>query len=491
MLGLFGKIGRIKESGKLLLNFSRSMGSVSMADIDLFKSYLGENNVITDPDELRSANTDWMKQYFGNSPVILRPKTTAQVSAIMRHCDSVGLKVVPQGGNTGLVGGSVPVADEVILSMSNMRDIISFDENSGIVVCDAGCILQNVDDWLREKDHIFPLDLGAKGSCHVGGVVATNAGGLRLLRYGSLHGSVMGLEVVKADGTVLDLLKELRKDNTGYDMKQLFIGSEGTLGVITKVAVACPAKSNSVQLAMLACPSFDAVRKVVKKARTDLGEILSAVEFLENCCLEMEIEQLGVRSPFESKSAYYMMIESSGSNNDHDVEKMSTFLEEVMEEGLVEDGTLAQSEQAFHELWALREDITLGLAAKGHMYKHDVSLPMQSMADVLEAVREKLDGKAEVFGYGHLGDGNLHLNAVTSEYEPGVKKIIDDQLYSMIADLGGSVSAEHGIGQMKVNKIQLSKSQEVLRSMADVKKVMDPNNTLNPGKVIPPEFMDE
>mmetsp|Transcript_8061 Transcript_8061/g.29775 ORF Transcript_8061/g.29775 Transcript_8061/m.29775 type:complete len:312 (+) Transcript_8061:52-987(+) len=207
-----------------------SFSLVEQADIRFFEDTLGKKAVLTSGDELAKYNTDWLGKYQGNSKVVVRPRTVEQVSDIVSHCNSRRLAVVPQGGNTGLVGGSVPVYDEIVLSLGAMNEIISFDQTSGVLVCDAGCILEDLDNYVRERGHVMPLDLGAKGSCQIGGNVATNAGGIRLLRYGSLHGSVLGLEVVKANGEVLDILSTNRKDNTGYDIKQLFIGAEGTLG---------------------------------------------------------------------------------------------------------------------------------------------------------------------------------------------------------------------------------------------------------------------
>ncbi|OWM88827.1 hypothetical protein CDL15_Pgr020781 [Punica granatum] len=250
-------------------------------DISYFKEILGEKNVIQDEDTLLSANTDWMHKYRGSSKLLLLPRTTEEVSSILKYCNSRCLAVVPQGGNTGLVGGSVPVFDEVIINVSSMNNVISFDKVSGILVCEAGCILENLISFLDNRGFIMPLDLGAKGSCQIGGNVSTNAGGLRLLRYGSLHGNVLGLEAVLANGEVLDMLGTLRKDNTGYDLKHLFIGSEGSLGIVTKVSILTPPKLSSVNVAFLACKDYFSCQKLLLEAKRKLGEILSAFEFLD------------------------------------------------------------------------------------------------------------------------------------------------------------------------------------------------------------------
>uniref|UniRef100_A0A2P2LJU9 D-2-hydroxyglutarate dehydrogenase n=1 Tax=Rhizophora mucronata TaxID=61149 RepID=A0A2P2LJU9_RHIMU len=264
-----------------------SFSALMPDDIAYFKGILGEKNVIQDEDRLDFANTDWMHKYKGSSKLLLLPRTTEEVSQILRYCNSRRLAVVPQGGNTGLVGGSVPVFDEVIINMGSMNKVVAFDKVSGILVCEAGCILENLISFLDNQGFIMPLDLGAKGSCQIGGTVSTNAGGLRLVRYGSLHGNILGLEAVLANGDVLDMLGTLRKDNTGYDLKHLFIGSEGSLGVVTKVSILTPPKLSSVNLAFLACEDYLSCQKLLLEAKRKLGEILSAFEFLDSQAMDL------------------------------------------------------------------------------------------------------------------------------------------------------------------------------------------------------------
>ncbi|XP_057189163.1 D-2-hydroxyglutarate dehydrogenase, mitochondrial isoform X2 [Triplophysa rosa] len=278
---------------------------VTQEDLAFFRKLL-PGRAITDPDLLKSSNTDWLKSVQGHSEVLLRPKTTEEVSHILRYCNERNLAVCPQGGNTGLVGGSVPVFDEIILSTSLMNQVLTFDSISGILTCQAGCVLENLSQYLEEKDFIMPLDLGAKGSCHIGGNVATNAGGLRLLRYGSLRGTVLGVEVVLADGRVLNCLATLRKDNTGYDLKQLFIGSEGTLGVITAVSILCPRKPKAVNVAFLGCSSFQHLLETFQCCRGMLGEILSAFEFLDASCMKLLETHLKLTNPIRgTRQQYY------------------------------------------------------------------------------------------------------------------------------------------------------------------------------------------
>ncbi|XP_037705847.1 D-2-hydroxyglutarate dehydrogenase, mitochondrial isoform X2 [Choloepus didactylus] len=276
---------------------------VSEDDLAAFERIV-PGRVITDPEELEAANVDWLRVARGCSKVLLTPRSTEEVSHILRHCHERNLAVTPQGGNTGMVGGSVPVFDEVIVSTALMNQVISFHGVSGILVCQAGCVLEELTRYLEPRGFAMPLDLGAKGSCHIGGNVATNAGGLRVLRHGSLRGTVLGLEVVLADGTVLDLLSCLRKDNTGYDLKQLFIGSEGTLGIVTAVSVLCPPRPEAVNVALLGCAGFAEVLQTFETCKRVLGEILSAFEFMDSECMRLVRRHLGLTCPIQEPIMY-------------------------------------------------------------------------------------------------------------------------------------------------------------------------------------------
>ncbi|NWZ09069.1 D2HDH protein, partial [Agelaius phoeniceus] len=414
-----------------------------------------------------------------------------------RYCHERNLAVNPQGGNTGLVGGSVPVFDEIILSTALMNQIISFDKVSGILVCQAGCVLERLSEYLEEQGFIMPLDLGAKGSCHIGGNVATNAGGLRLLRYGSLRGTVLGLEVVLADGSALDCLTSLRKDNTGYDLKQLFIGSEGTLGVITAVSILCPQKPKAVNVAFLGCQSFAKVLETFTTCRAMLGEILSAYEFMDEKCMELVETHLKLSSPV-ADSPFYVLIETSGSNSTHDEEKLNSFLERAMASGLVTDGTVATDEkkikasQCFlsHKslcvLWSLRERITEALTHEGYVYKYDISLPLGKLYELVTDMRARLGHTAKnVVGYGHLGDGNLHLNITAESYSHSLLDAIEPFVYEWTARYSGSISAEHGLGFKKRHFIHYSKPRQAVLLMQQFKAMLDPKGILNPYKTLP------
>ncbi|WWD20000.1 hypothetical protein CI109_104473 [Kwoniella shandongensis] len=452
-------------------------------------------------DELASFNDDWMNKYHGKGPIVVKPRTTEEVSKVMKYCYEKGLAIVPQGGNTGLVGGSNPVHDEIILNLTNLNQIRSFDPVSGVLVADAGVILEAADHHLAEKGFIFPLDLGAKGSCHIGGNVATNAGGLRLLRYGSLHGSVLGLEVVLPDGTIWEGLSKLRKDNTGFDIKQLFIGSEGTIGIITAISILCPRRPSAMNVAVFSLPSYEAVQKVYAEAKGQLGEILSAFEFFDRQSYALvkkhQEENGGERKVFETEGDFYCLIETGGSNAEHDEAKLSALLEHLMENEMVLDGVLAQDSTQFQSLWQLRELVPESAGKAGSVYKYDVSVPVGKMYSLVEKMRTKLreggvleeDGRPEgpiraVAGYGHMGDGNLHINIVANKYTDDVEKIIEPYIYEIVAENEGSISAEHGLGVMKAPYIGYSKNETSIEMMKKIKHLFDPKGLLNPYKYI-------
>ncbi|XP_071481119.1 D-2-hydroxyglutarate dehydrogenase, mitochondrial-like isoform X1 [Diadema antillarum] len=459
-------------------------GKVGEDDVRFFHELL-EGRIITDEDELSGANTDWMRICRGSSRLMLRPKTTEEVSKILAYCHSRNLAVVPQGGNTGLVGGSVPVFDEVIVSTTLMNQVLSIDETSGILVAQAGCVLEKLDSVVSEYGLAMPLDLGAKGSCCIGGNVSTNAGGLRLLRYGSLHGTVLGVEAVLADGQIVDCLSSLNKDNTGYDLKQLFIGSEGTLGIVTAVAIKCPQRPKAVNLAFLGVSDFENVKTTFRESRRNLSEVLSACEVMDHASMEVIVNAVGLSNPL-SDHPFYMLVETSGSNSAHDEEKLNSFLESALSAGYVADGTVATEVSKIQALWALRERIAEGLVRMGWCFKYDLTIPINHFYGLVEETRERLSGtEATVVGYGHVGDENLHLNVVTPQYDSHVHKILEPFVYEWTSNLKGSISAEHGLGFLKRNYIGLSKAAAAVGLMRGIKAMMDPKGILNPYKVLP------
>lgn len=382
----------------------------------------------------------------------------------------------------------MPVHDEVILLMSRMNRILSIDASAGTLVVEAGCVLEVADNELSKHGLIMPLDLGAKGSCQIGGNISTNAGGLRFLRYGSLRGSVLGLEMVLPDGTIVDNLSTLRKDNTGYDVKQLFIGGEGTLGVVTKVSMAVPQRPTSVQLAFVAVNNYDSVLNVMKRARSQLGEILSALEFLDSESLEIVLGHVNARDPLSSKFPFYMVIETSGNCEEADSKRLNEFLMGAMEDGAISDGTVAQDSEQMKELWALREGISPSMSSVGCVYKYDVSVPVESMYRLVETMKERLKGVVDakfITGYGHLVDANLHLNIAAPSYNDKIRDRIEPYVYEVTSELRGSISAEHGLGVMKGSHMHYSKSPEMIAVFRNIKRLFDPNGIMNPYKFLP------
>ena len=483
----------IKYTSDAYPNLKRNpaFGEITPAHVQYFKDLLGSQSAVIDgvnadaTDDIEPYNRDWMRKYRGHTRLVLKPTSTEQVSRVLQYCNANKLAVVPQGGNTGLVGGGVPVFDEIVINLGRMNEIRSFDTASGVLVADAGVILEVAEKYLAEKDHIFPLDLGAKGSCHIGGNVATNAGGLRLLRYGSLHGTVLGLEAVLPDGTVIDDLCTLRKNNTGYDLKQLFIGGEGTLGIITGVSVICPQRPKAVNVAYFGLESYEQLCKAFLEAKGQLSEILSAFELMDGRSQALVHQVTGLKRPLESDCSFYCLIETSGSNGEHDSEKLEKFLEDVMEKSIVMDGVLAQDETQAQELWRWREGITESLSHLGGTYKYDVSIPLNDLYQLVEDCKERLtkaglvgDDESfpvrDVLGYGHMGDSNLHLNVAVRHYNKEVEKMIEPWVYEWIALRNGSISAEHGLGLAKKEFIGYSRSDTMVKLMKQIKNLYDP-----------------
>ncbi|XP_078616343.1 D-2-hydroxyglutarate dehydrogenase, mitochondrial-like [Branchiostoma floridae x Branchiostoma japonicum] len=457
---------------------------VSDRDLQVFER-LVPSRVLTEPDDIEGHNVDWSGTCRGDGQVLLRPKTTEEVSAILRYCNGRRLAVVPQGGNTGLVGGSVPVFDEVIISLSLMDKIISLDEISGVLVCQAGCVVDKINGALEPHGLMTPHILGSKGSCQIGGNISTNAGGLRMLRYGNLHGNVLGLEAVLANGDVLDCLSSLRKDNTGYDLKQLFIGSEGSLGVVTAASVLCPRIPGAVIVALLGCDSFAQVLQTYDAAKTMLQEILSAVEFMDRASMEVVQENLQLTCPLGAHR-YYLLVETSGSNAAHDEEKLNSLLGYVMENGIVGDGTVATEPSKVQALWALRENVAVALRRDGCVYKYDVTVPMSRFYDLVVDTRERVGTDVtRVVGYGHLGESDIHLNVTCPQHSDQIFDALEPWVYDWVAKCKGSVSAEHGMGILKRDYLYHSNTGPAVLLMKQLKKLMDPKGILNPYKIFP------
>ncbi|KAG8858407.1 hypothetical protein FRB96_005292 [Tulasnella sp. 330] len=460
-----------------MVSKSPSLTHLSQKDVDHFATILPRTSILStippfdaSADDLKPFNSDWMDKYHGYSKCVLKPRTAKEVSEILKYCWERRIAVVPQGGNTGLVGGSVPLHDEVIINLGNMKNVRTFDPVSGVLVCDAGCVLETLTEYLAPHKHIMPLDLGAKGSCQIGGNVSTNAGGLRLLRYGSLHGSVLGLEVVLPNGEIMNQLSTIRKDNTGYDLKQLFIGAEGTLGIVTGVSILTPAMPQSSQNLLLALPSYEAVPAVYKAAKRYLSEIISAFEYFDRQSYNLVCRHTGAKALDEAEigdSPAFVLIETSGGSEEHDQEKMTALLEHLYggesgsEKPLINFGTLSQSPAQFAALWVLRESIAEAGGKAGKVYKYDVSVPPAEFVNVTNKVREKVKGHVkEVVGYGHVGDGNLHINVIAEKYSKELEELLEPFVFEVV----DAVSID---------------------LMKKIKVLFDERGIMNPGKVVP------
>ena len=459
--------------------------------VKFFQDLLGNEAAVIDGvtkdamDDIEPFNADWMHKYRGQTKLVVKPGSTEEVSKILKYCNDNMLAVVPQGGNSGLVGGSVPVFDEIVINTARMNNIRFFDETSGVLEVDAGVVLETAENFLAEKKHMFPLDLGAKGSCHIGGNVSTNAGGLRLLRYGSLHGNVLGIEAVLPDGTIMDDMCKLRKNNTGFDVKQLFIGGEGTIGIVTGVSIQCPQRSQARNVAFFGLESFEKVQNAFREAKNQLSEILSAFELMDGRSQDIVHNVTSKKRPLEGQHPFYCLIETSGSNAEHDQAKLEAFLEDVMGKEIISDGVLAQDETQVQNLWSWREGITECMGHWGGVYKYDLSIPLSDLYKLVEDTREKMQKEGlmgdddkhpvvDVVGYGHMGDQNLHLNIPVRRYDKAVEKALEPFVYEWIKERSGSISAEHGLGFSKKPYIGYSRSDTMIGIMQSIKKLFDP-----------------
>ena len=478
---------------RFLFNLRNAQDHDKAKLFDIMKQRKG--SVVTDADALDKFNTDWTGKYKGHSKYVLMPKDVNEISEILKYCNTEKIGVVPQGGNTSVVGSSVAIGEEIILSLARLNEIESFDESNGIVVCGPGTILQTLQETVCNKyNHLVPIDLGSKGTCMIGGNLSTNAGGQYYYRFGSIHANIIGLEVVLADGTILNLMNLNRKDNTGYDLKHLFIGAEGTLGVITKLALSCPPLPRSKNAAFIACNTYKDVQQTLKYAKEELGEILSAFELLDKAVLDQVIseKEVPLTQNDGTNYAFCLLVETQGSNNSHDQEKMESFLQRCMEDGNVIDGVLAQDIKQQSNMWEIRESCNPIIKSKGYNYKYDISLPIKEYYTIVEEIRDRLstcDQAVEVVNWGHVIDGNLHLNIITPgkfEVDSDLLHLIEPFIFEFVVERGGSISAEHGLGQCKNDYLgKYAKTPEVLSVMLMLKKSFDPNGILNPGKFLP------
>jgi len=429
---------------------------------------------------------DWMAARNIAPSLLLRPENTEQVAQILAACNQVGQPIAPQGGMTGLVSAAAPMAGEIALSFDRMKRVLEIDPLTATMTVEAGVELQTIQELADANGLLFPLDLGARGSCTIGGNLSTNAGGNRVIRYGMTRDLVLAIEAVLADGTVIDGIHKLRKNNTGYDLKQLFIGSEGTLGVITKAVLKLSAKPNSQSVAFCGMESFDKVTELLVHCQARLGANLSAFEVIWNNTYKLIDEKVPhVKVPLADSFPFYVLVESMGANAERDSELFLSALEKASEEQIVADVVVADTDNKISNLWAVR-DGAAEVMGVGYMHAYDVSLDISDMGYFGDEVEKRLRRKwpEAVLGlFGHIGDGNVHI---IINVGPDTKKLhleIDEVIYTLIQELHGSISAEHGIGTMKKQFLPYSKSDEEIALMKALKQTLDPKGILNPGRI--------
>jgi FAD/FMN-containing dehydrogenase len=454
--------------------------------IEELRSLLGADGVL-EPPELAQRSAGLRRRDTLQAGLLVRPRHTKEVAAVLRICQRAGWPVVPQGGLTGLVRGADAAPNEVILSLERMRRIETIDPVSRTVIVQAGATLQALEEEVERHGLMFPLDLGARGSCTIGGNLATNAGGNRVIRYGMMRHMVLGVEAVLADGTVIDGLSRLIKNNVGYDIKQLFIGSEGTLGIITRAALRLWEKPPREDVALAAVSSFDALPLLLRHMEGRLGGSLSAFEVMWPEFYELVTSPPArSRPPLARGQAHYVLIEAQGGDAAAPDAGLGRAMEEALERRLITDAVVARSDAERQALWAIRND-TGQTRRFEPLSVFDVSLPISAMAAYVDGVRRALSDRwpaARCFVFGHMGDSNLHLVTAVGDDSVVARAAIEHLIYAPLAAVGGSISAEHGIGLDKKGHLALTRSHEEIALMRRLKYALDPRALLNPGKII-------
>lgn len=452
------------------------------------KSDLPAGAVLTGEDIPDRYFSDWMTTApRDHALALVRPRSTNEVSQLLKRCNQHNIPVVPQGGLTGLAGGAQPVKSCVLLSMEKMDQIESIDIASSTISVHAGVTMGRVQLKAKEHDLFFPLDLGGRDSCTIGGNLSTNAGGNRVLRYGMARDLLLGLEVVLADGTILSHMNTMIKDNTGYDLKQLFVGSEGTLGVITKAVLKLFPQPRTTQTALCALKDYEAVLKLLSHVRKNLGANLSAFEMMWPDFYERMTRGLAhLTTPLPHGNGAYVLLESQGSSPETDKECFERVLSDALELGLLEDVVVAQSETDALRLWAVRDSSGEFRAVFWPHVGFDVSIPTGSLGKFVETLKEELRKhwpQTETVFFGHVGDSNVHIGVKVKEGQQPEEEI-EDLVYALVGAWHGSVSAEHGIGTLKRPYLHYSRTAAEISTMCAIKSALDPKRILNPGKVI-------
>jgi FAD/FMN-containing dehydrogenase len=458
-----------------------------------FVAIVGAKNAITDPAEQESYLVEERGLYHGRSAAVLRPGSVGEVSAILRLANEIGVPIVPQGGNTGLVGGQIPLEGEIVLSLRRLDRIREVDATSNAMTCEAGVLLATAQEAAAGAGRFFPLSLGAEGSCTIGGNLATNAGGIAALAYGVARDLVLGLEVALADGRVWHGLNKLKKDNTGYDLKHLFIGAEGTLGVITAAVLKLFPAPKTIETAFVGLASLGAALDLLTLTQEATGGAATSFELIGRLPLEFAVRHgTGLRDPLALAYPWYVLVELKSSARENLRETLEEALASGIERGLVGDATIADSIDQRNAFWRLREFIPEAQKFEGGSIKHDVSVPIAAVPDFItqaSAAVEALIPGARLAPFGHLGDGNIHFNV---SQPIGADRLaflarwheVNDCVHAVVGKLGGSISAEHGIGRLKRDDLVRVKDPVALDLMRALKRTLDPKGILNPGKVV-------
>jgi D-lactate dehydrogenase (cytochrome) len=466
------------------------------AVLERIRAVVGGAGLITAPEELLPYATDWRKRYYGKPLAVVRPASTAEVAQVVRVCAEARAGIVPQGGNTGLCGAATPDASgsQIVLNLSRMNRVRAIDARNNTMTVEAGCVLASLQKAAENAGRLLPLSLAAEGSCEIGGNLSTNAGGTAVLRYGNARELVLGLEVVLPSGETWDGLRGLRKDNTGYDLKQLFIGAEGTLGVITAAVLKLFPLPRSRATAVAALQTPEKALVLLERALEACGERLTAFELFSDFCLSLVLKHFkDTAAPFPRRFPHYALMELSDTRPGEGVRTLvDSVLEAALEDETIIDAAVASSEAQSQALWKLREFISEAQAHEGPNIKHDISIPISRIAEFIAATDAELLRAypgIRMVTFGHLGDGNLHYNVSPSEgaapdafmRELGaVNRIVHDA----VARFGGSISAEHGLGQLKHEEIKRYKSGIEMELMRSIKRALDPQGIMNPGKVL-------
>ena len=468
--------------------------------LDALRAAVGEANVLTpDQQDLIAFEQDWRQRTRGRALAVVRPGSTNEVAAVVRACAEAGVSVVPQGGNTGLVVGSVPDESgrQVVISLRRMQAVRSLDAANLTLTVEAGCVLQAVQQAAEEAGLLFPLSLAAEGSCTIGGNLATNAGGTQVVRYGNARDLCLGLEVVTPQGEVWNGLTGLRKDNTGYDLRNLFVGSEGTLGIITAATLKLYPQPAARLTAWAAVPSLEAAVGLLGLAHQQLGPGLTGFEVMGQFALSLVDKHFPqLRVPLWKDTPYCVLLENSDSEDeDHARHQFERLLEAALESGLVTDAVVAESLAQAQALWHIRESISLAQSQEGLNIKHDISLPVSRIpafcAETDALLQREIPG-VRLVNFGHLGDGNLHYNVQAPEGGDAAAFLreqegrVNELVFDAVRRYHGSISAEHGVGSLKVGHLVHHKDPVALSLMRSIKRALDPQHLMNPGRVIEP-----